>query len=302
MQEPVFEARIPARADLRWSAQLFQSIAWKEFKLSGRETTIELKAAGDPVAGFLTVEPAPIVAPHAYGPSGIIDLLARITVQSASVVYSTATYPITNTAAFIAEGASKPEIQPRWTNATARLEEVAVWCKVTRQALEDVAPLSRTIDVDLTAALDARTSDRVINGSGTTPDILGVLATPGIQTVAFSTNALNSLYAGIAAVATYGTANGIVMNPADLEGLAIAGGSYGIPAILPPIVTDSHLAAGTALVGDWRFAALYQRGPVTLEINYVNDDIVKNKLTVVAYHRVAFVISRPQAITKVAVA
>jgi HK97 family phage major capsid protein len=306
----MLQEQVPIRADSRWSAQLVQSLAWKEFKLSGRDTRVELKAAGDPIAGFLTVSTPPVVAPHAYGPAGVLDFINRVTVDSASIVYSTATYPLTNNAAFIAEGASKPENQPRWTNATARLEEVAAWCKVTRQALDDVVGLSRTIDVDLTAALEERTADRVINGSGTTPDILGILNTPGVQTVAFAGGAttLDMIFKGISAITAsgYGQPNGIVMNPADalamVSAKATTGNVFMLAPQLPPVASDAHLAAGTALIGDWRFATLYQRSPVALEVGYVNDDIIKNKITIAAYHRVALVISRPQAIAKVALA
>src|SRR5262245_56190130 len=128
MENPLLEEREVAPTDLRWSAQLLASRAWKEFKLSGRDADIEIKAAGDPIAGFLTVQNLTgVVPPHAYKPSGVLQFIARDTVSTATIVYNTATYPYTNTAAFIAEAAAKPEIQPRWTSATARLENVAAW-------------------------------------------------------------------------------------------------------------------------------------------------------------------------------
>lgn len=272
-------------------------------------THFDTKAAGDPIAGMITYSTSPRIDAHGYKPSGVLDLIQRVNATSTSVVFTQTVYPYTNAAAFIAEGAAKPENQPRWTGVLRKLEEVATWCSVTQQALDDMTGLQRTLDIDLQAALDERIADRVINGTGTTPDILGILATPNIITVAYvaTTNILDMLISGISQVqsAGYGTINGIVMNPTDIASLAITKTASGVqyirPAETPPIVSDAHLAAGTAIVGDWRFATLYTRG-VKVIAGHQMDDITKDKITLAASERVGLAISRPQAFAKVALA
>jgi HK97 family phage major capsid protein len=270
---------------------------------------VDTKAAGDPIAGMITYSTSPRIEPHGYKPSGILDLITRVNSPSTSIVFTQTVYPYTNNAAFILEAAAKPENQPRWTGVLRKLEEVATWCSVTVQALDDVVGLQRTLDVDLTAALDERIADRVINGTGTTPDILGILATPNIITVAYvaTTNILDMLISGINQVqsAGYGTVNGIVMNPTDIASLTITKTASGVqyirPAELPTVVSDAHLAVGTAIVGDFRFATLYTRG-VKVVSGHQMDDITKDKVTLAASERVGLAISRPQAFAKVALA
>ena len=270
---------------------------------------VDTKAAGDPISGMVTYSTSPRIEPHGYKPSGVLDLIQRVNATSTTVVFTQTVYPYTNNAAFIAEGALKPENQPRWTGVLRKLEEVATWCSVTQQALDDVVGLQRTLDIDLTAALDERIADRVINGTGTTPDILGILATPNIISVAFvtATNILDMLISGISQVqsAGYGTVNGIVMNPTDIASLTTTKTASGVqyirPAETPTIVSDAHLAVGTAIVGDWRFATLYTRG-VKVIAGHQMDDITKDKITLAASERVGLAISRPQAFAKVALA
>jgi len=289
---------------------LLGSIEWKEFTLSRRRTVIdlpEIKAAGDPIAGLATYSFIPPIR-HAVPPAGVLDLITRANSPTSSLIYSTATYPLTNAAAFIAEGAAKPENQPRWTSATCILQEVANWCSVTRLALDDIPSLERTIDVDLQSLLNDRIADRVINGTGTSPDILGILATPNIQTVAFVTTSSvpDMIFKGINAIQSlgYGTVNGIVLNPADalaMYSLRTTNVYLIVPA-LPTIVTDAHCPVGTAIIADWRYATLYDRGGIRIVVDYLNDDILKNKLTLAASQRVGLALSRPQAFAKVALA
>jgi HK97 family phage major capsid protein len=289
---------------------LLGSTEWKEFTLSRRRTVIdlpEIKAAGDPIAGLATYSFVPPII-HAVPPAGVLDLITRASSPTSSLIYSTATYPLTNASAFVAEGGLKPENQPRWTSATCILQEVANWCSVTRLALDDITSLERTIDVDLQNLLNDRIADRVINGTGTSPDLLGILATPNIQTVAFVTTSsiLDMIFKGINAVQSlgYGTVNGIVLNPADALSMVTTRTTnvYLLSPTLPPIATDAHCPVGTAIVADWRYATLYDRGGIRIVVDYLNDDILKNKLTLAASQRVGLALSRPQAFAKVALA
>jgi HK97 family phage prohead protease len=292
-----------------WSQALFNSVGWKESKWGGRSTKlidIDLKAAGDPIeqTQFSPLLTFLNLTQHVFKPGGILQMISRTTVDGPLIVYSQNTYPLTNATTFVAEGASKLEVQPRWTTTTARLEEVSDWTGVTSEALADLAGLRQIVDVDLAAALNEKIADRVINGTGTTPDILGILAMPNIQTVPFvtSTNVLDMIFKGINTLQASGySPNGIVLSPPDdynLNILKTTAGAYAMDPNLPVVAVDAHLPAGTALVGDWRFSTLYQRGTVRFETGFKNDDILRNIFTIAVSSRVALGVSQQQSICK----
>jgi HK97 family phage major capsid protein len=95
-------------------------------------------------------------------------------------------------------------------------------------------------------------------------------------------------------------ATGIVMHPSDWTRITLMGdadGNYimGAPGTsidqrvfgLPVVVTQA-IAQDTFLLGDWRAAAtLYDRWTARVKVGTVNDDFVRNLVTVLAEERIA---------------
>jgi HK97 family phage major capsid protein len=280
---------------------------------------LQQKAAGDPITTgqFSSRTTDYTLIPHPWGPTAVLQLVNVTNVTAAFIRYYQATVPLTNTAAFIAEATAKPEIQPRWAPVDAPIETVADWTAVTLQALEDVPQLRDTIDFDLRRSVEVRVDDQILNGNGTSPQLKGILGTTGVQSIAFvaTTSAPDMIAKGISAIVAggYGTPSAIVMNPADWWATRVsknattglyyfgapsdpgAASIYGIP-----VVQDPNLAAGTALVGDWSYATLYQRIGITFIVGLKNDDLIKNLQTIVCEMRCALAVRRPGAFAKVA--
>jgi HK97 family phage major capsid protein len=276
-----------------------------------------LKAAGDPVMSsqFASRETYGGLDPHPFPPTTVIGLIPVVNVTAASIrYYQSGTF--TGTAGFVTEGAVKPEVQPRWTPVDAPIETLADWTAVTLQALDDVPQLRATVDYDLRRAIEVKLDNAILNGTGTPPEIRGILNTSGIQVIAYvaTTTKQDMIAKGINAIVQtgYGVPDAVVMNPADYWAMRTgvnANGIYywgppteaGTPNVYGlPVVTDSAIAVGTALVGDFSYATLFQRRGITFIVGWKNDDIVRNLQTIVCEMRVTLAIRRPAAFAKVA--
>jgi hypothetical protein len=316
-----------------WSASLVESAIYKAVHDQGHHSgtaysvTIDdaiglsVKAAGDPITttqfGTRTTDLS--LVPHVFPPATVLPLINVTNVGAASIRYYQATMPPVGGPGWTPEAGLKPEIQLRWAPVDAPIETLAEWTAVTLQALDDLPQLRSVVDFDLRRALLNKLDDSVLNGTGTTPEIRGLLNFAGVQSIAFvaTTSAADMIAKGIAAVSStgYGVPNAVVMNPADwwavrtskigtppasfyLWGSPTEAGTPNIYGL--PVVADSHLAAGTALVGDFSYATFYQRMGVTFIVGLKNDDLIRNITTIVCELRGTLAVTRPGAFAKVA--
>jgi hypothetical protein len=56
------------------------------------------------------------------------------------------------------------------------------------------------------------------------------------------------------------------------------------------IVESSQVAPNTMVVGDFRFGTIYDLEDVTVEMGWINDQFIKNALTILAEQRLALLI------------
>jgi HK97 family phage major capsid protein len=324
---------MPARKT--WFDQMVESAAFKAAAESGfsSKTKIELpnetpvvpgrslfKAAGDPIMAtqFGTRMTDTTLLGHVFAPIGVIDLVNVVNVPTTNVRYfQTSTF--TNAADFIAEGTAKPEVQPRWAPVDAPIETIADWTAVTLQALDDLPQLRAVVDYDLRTAIEVKVDNAILNGTGTSPQIKGILTTVGIQSIAYvaTTSPADMITKGLAAVNSggYGQVNAVVMNPTDAWAMRVTKAAttgvyyFGAPSDAGatslwgyPVVMDANMPAGFALVADFRMATLYQRMGITFIVGLKNDDLIKNLQTIVCEERLALAVRRPGAFAKVALA
>jgi HK97 family phage major capsid protein len=65
------------------------------------------------------------------------------------------------------------------------------------------------------------------------------------------------------------------------------------------VVEDENIAEGTALVGDGRMAAVWDRMQAQIFIDTIDDQFVRNMMTILAEERVALTVFRPAAFAEV---
>jgi HK97 family phage major capsid protein len=316
-----------------WSSSLVETAIYKAVHDQGHHSgtaysvTIDdaiglsAKAAGDPITTtqFGTRTTDTNLVGHVFPPATVLPLINVVNVSAGNIRYYQATMPIVGSGPdWVAEAAAKLEIQLRWAPVDAPIETLAEWTAVTLQALDDLPQLRSVIDFDLRRALLNKLDDSILNGSGGTPQIRGILNFTGIQTPAFvaATSPADMIAKGIAAVSStgYGVPNAVVMNPADwwtvrtskigtppasfyLWGAPTEAGTPNIYGL--PVVADSHMPAGFALVGDFSYATFYQRMGVTFIVGLKNDDLIRNITTIVCELRGTLAVTRPGAFAKV---
>ena len=211
----------------------------------------------------------------------------------------------------VAEGGLKPEVQLRWLPIDAPLEVCAEWTAVTLQALSDVPQMRAIIDADLRLLLLNKIYNQILNGTGTPPELQGILTISGLPTQAFVTDALTTIAAAITTIQSTGAGSptGIVMNPADWQAVRLLNSNgvyyFGMPTEVGiqrlwgiPVVLSPHMPAGFALVGDFEYATIYESWGVRFIVGWKNDDLIRNMETIVCEARLAVGVRRTGAFVK----
>lgn len=293
----------------------------------------EFKAAADPflttdITGGLATQYGGAIATK-FRELTIANLLAK-----GSLSGSTLTYwqqgTTTGDTGTVVEGAAKPDLNFDFNAVTEALSKIAGVTKVSDEMTEDADYMVSIIQSQLLTRLSLTEENQLLNGSGSAPNLRGILNRSGIQT--YSTPAtstpkktLDGIFHAIQMVKnnSFLPADGIVINPTDYENvrLGVDGqsqyygggpftGAYGNdgfslqPALwtLPTVVTPA-IAAGTVLVGAFNTGAqLFRKGGVRLESTNSNeDDFKKNLVALRVEERVALAVYYPAAFVKVTI-
>ncbi|WP_309086458.1 phage major capsid protein [Chelativorans sp.] len=221
----------------------------------------------------------------------------------------------TNNAGPVAETATKPESDLKFDLVTTSAKVIAHWMKASKQILDDFAQLRSIIDNRLLYGLAYKEELQLLNGDGTGQNLHGIIpqasayALPAGATAPVPFTAIDTLRIAMlqAALAEY-PATGHVLHPTDwasIETLKDSTGRYiiGNPqgTIAPtmwrlPVVETQAIAVGTFLTGAFRLGAqLFDRWDARVEVGFVNDDFIKNLLTILAEERLALAVYRPES-------
>jgi HK97 family phage major capsid protein len=216
----------------------------------------------------------------------------------------------------VVENVTKPESGITFTLANAPVVTLAHFIPVSRQVLEDAPQLESYVNSRLTYGLKLEEEDQLLNGSGLSGNISGMLTTGNnvaYNRAATGDTAIDTLRKAItqAALAEY-PVDTIVINPADWEGIELTKATDGqyitanpmnaMPAQLwgKRIVATNSIAAGTFLVGAFMMGAqIWDRMDAAVQISYEDgDNFKKNMATLLAEERLALTIYRPAAFIK----
>jgi len=251
-----------------------------------------------------------LVVPYATRQPEITDVIPTVSTTQNAFVYMEQT-TFTNTAAETAEGALKPEATLALTEKTSPVRKIPVWIPVTDEQLEDVPGIQEWIENQLAFMVRQRLDSQIVNGTGVTPNLMGIMNVVGVQTQAKGADPTpDAIFKAMTKVRVTGRArpSAVLIHPNDwaevqllrtTDGIYIAGSPWdsgpsriwGIPVIVSDAVVEN-----TAIVGDFsNYSLLAERKGMTIKVGYQNDDFIKNQRSIVAEIRVAMVWSRPAA-------
>lgn len=288
------------------------------------DTGLDLKAlttTGDRIGG---TQDAPLLLSALNRPV-VGDLFAQGTL-SGSVLSYLQESAVTNGAAAVAEGAEKPASNMTLDRVDVTLSKIATVLDVPDEFLEDMDAARSYIDGRLTLFIQQEEEDQLLNGSGASPNMRGILNTSGVQTVTSADAADNfaAMYRAITAVRQVALLepDGVGINPVDYQGMRLrtdangqffgggpfSGGSYGTAGAVndPGIwglrtIVSSAVPAGTAVVGAWQAGAqVFRKGGITVDsTNSDADKFRSNISTIRAEERALLAVYRPSAFVKV---
>jgi hypothetical protein len=281
----------------------------------GKGTPISIKAGNITVR---KVDPAPLNTPDTGNarpvrtaevddlvfrpPRRILDVITRGTTalpwfQYRQIVSKVNNAAITGealtTAGTDAAGGLKPLSTLTTTTAEAKAYTYADGMEVTNQELSDDGIIQTLINSTLTENLDILVEDILLNAAGGPDEPTGILATTGVLSQTFATDAVTTLRKAITKLATTSgaTIRGVLLNPADDEtfdllkdttnrylGQGPFGTGPGSVWGFERIVSQS-VAVGQAIIGDFSTIQLLTLEPLAIEAFNQHKDYAQRNLT-----------------------
>lgn len=288
--------------------------------------------SGDGLTGYDRV---PGIVELGQQPPTVADLFMQATTDQPTIRFMKET-SYANAADMVLEGDEKPEATFVLEEVSHDVRQAAVWTKVTNQTLEDFRDIRPYLDQRLSFMLRTKIDDQLLNGSGTTPNIAGLLGTSGVQTAEMASNTAlefaKTCMNAITKVRTVGffEPDAIVMHPNDYEKLRLAvdgnsqfyGGGFfqgqygtgyndpnflwGVRVVQTTAISELNLATPGAsnkgpVVGAFKLggAVFYRNGIAIESTNTDQDDFIMNLTTIRVEQRLALAVYRPLAFCRV---
>jgi HK97 family phage major capsid protein len=275
----------------------------------------EVKTTITTAAGFAPFNPRlPRVVESAQRRPVVADLIPNTQLAQQTILFMEET-TFTNNAAPAAENAAKAESALAWTQRSQTMETVATYVPVTNQQLDFAPQLRSTIDNRLTLMLQLAEETQLLTGDGNTPNLLGFYNKSGIQTQAKGTDPTpDAIYKAFTKIRWTGFAepSGVVMHPNDWQDIRLLRTVDGIyiwgnpseegPERVwgKPVVVTSAATENTGLAADFQlYSEVFRNMGVRIVVGRINDDLVKNKQTILIEEYISLVIYRAAAVCSI---
>ena len=208
---------------------------------------------------------------------------------------------------FIAEGTAKTEYELKYQEVSKQVKKVASIIKISKEMLTDLPFMQSEVNNDLMLGVENEIEDQLLNGTGLTVNLEGMLANATLFTAGtFAGTVINANLADVIRVAVANiqlanfNATHVVLNPVDVAKLQLiktTAGEYTYPMFyMDPrtaevriaelaIVSTNYMTAGTFLVGDMSKDNLRMRETMNIQMGYVNDDFKLNLVSILCEAR-----------------
>lgn len=226
---------------------------------------------------------------------------------------------VTNNAATVAEGGTKPESALAWTLRTEAVRKIAHWIPATKEALDDVSFLEAQIRGRLAFGVRRIEEAQIYGGDGNAPNLRGIINRTGIQTQAKGADPTpDAIYKAMQKVrgasgAGFAEPTAVVLHPndwTDIKLLRTADGIYiwgnpsdeGPDRIWGKMVRQTTAATeGTGLVGAFRpYAEVLRREGIVITLSTEHSTyFIENKVAILAESRLGLAVYRPSAFATV---
>jgi HK97 family phage major capsid protein len=242
--------------------------------------------------------------------------MVSTTNNAAVVAEATSSAPIAGAVTPVM-GGLKPESGFEFEKDSTTVKTIAHWIPATKRALSDASQIRSLIDSFLRYGLEEALEGELVSGNGTGEHFLGIMNTSGIQTQAapgtgqdvfdITRMARRKVNIGGRAIPT-----AYVMNPIDWEKIELkrdannvfyGGGPFSLttPHLWGlPVIESEAIPVGTAFVGAWNYAVLYDREQASVQVtDSHNDYFIRNLVAILAEMRAAFAVLRPPAFVQI---
>ncbi len=238
----------------------------------------------------------------------LYDLFRKITISkgnhNGTIAYIDWDETTVKAAAMVAEGGTFPESEAKFKGYTLSLQKVGDTLPVSEEFFEDEEAAAGELELFLTRNVDSKVDYEIVNGDNTGSHLKGLLASmPAYTAVAAGISDAN-IYDLITKVKSNISSSGSAkyqtdfaamnQNSADLLLLhKDHNDNYQFPPNHPiwaMIIIDDNIADDVMIVGDSRFAAIYEMGGVVISQGEVNAQFTADMKTIKARKRLAFLI------------
>ena len=256
-------------------------------------------------------------------PSNITNMMGIIPVVNtdSNVVRFVKESAYTDNAGAVAEGSAPSDSEFELTAEDAVVQKITAVMTISQEMLDDTPGLSSYLSTRLPGKINSSIDDQLIGGSGSSPNLLGLLnggtvfAAGGFANAIESAQELDVLYVAMnqLAIANF-AATGIVLNPTDFHKIALlkdttneylrgnslisADGFFRINGVA--VHMNNKLSAGNFIVGDFsQGSQVWQREGLRVDFGYENNDnFDKYLVSVRGIARIAHSVYLPNAYSR----
>lgn len=274
------------------------------------KTLFQTSAGWDPEATRISR-----VSLYPLQPLGVLDYIPMGSTNADTIKYMKES-TFTNNAAEASAGGAYGEAALALTETSDEVEKIAVWLPATDEQLEDVPGIQAYINNRLTYMLKSRLEDEILEGDGSTPNLLGTANLSSVQSQACGSDPVpDAIFKAFVAVRATGFAEPTVLfiNPNDWQDIRLlrtADGIYifgspndpGAERIWgKPVVQSTFVTENTAYTGDYAMhSMLFMKRGIDFQVTNAHSDyFTKGKQAIRADMRCSMVHFRDTAFCKI---